>query len=180
MKKKNNGSSDRIRQFFFVCYPESIPQPIDSCIRALSPDAYAYILHDSDYDLNNVLEKAHYHVYLKFRNAHSLSSIAKQFGIAVNLVEYCRSPRDSIRYMLHLDYPDKTLYHQSDIHSVNVPLNKFLKQDNENVDVLLLIERLQSHEDKTFGDFVAWTAMNELYSVFRRSSNTYRDIFYHG
>ena len=179
MKKKSD-SSDRTRQFFFICYPESLPSPIDVCIRASCPDAYAYILHDSDYDINNQLKKLHYHVYLKFQNPRSYSSIGKQFGVASNLVEYCRSPKASIRYMLHLDDPDKTSYYPSDIHSKNVPLDKYLKDNNENVDVLLLIERLQSHQDKTFGDFVAWTAVNNLYSVFRRSASTYRDIFYHG
>ena len=178
--KKTNNHSNRSRQFFFICYPESLPSPIDVCIRVSNPYAYAYILHNADFDDDNKPKKEHFHVFLKFENPRFFSSIANQFGIASNLVESCRSPRASIRYMLHLDDPDKTIYYQSDIHSKNVPLDKYLKDNNENVDVLLLIERLHSHEDRTFGDFVAWTAINDLYSVFRRSASTYRDIFYHG
>ncbi len=180
MSKKSKGETPRIRQFFFICYPESIPQSIDVCIRESNPDAYAYILHDEDYDINDMLKKAHYHVLLKFENARTYSSIAKQFGIAENNVEYCKSPRAAVRYLLHLDTPEKTSYPRERIHSKNFPVDEFLKDNNEDVNVLLLIERLQSHQDRTFGDFVAWTAINGLYSTFRRSSSTYRDIFYHG
>ena len=180
MSKKSKGESSRIRRFFFICYPESLPKPIDVCIREALPDKYAYILHDEDYDINEQLKKEHYHVYLDFENARTYSSIAKQFGIAENNVEYCKSPKYAVRYMLHRDNPEKTAYYPDSIHSKNVPVEDYLKDNDEDSNALCIIARAKSHEDRTFGDFVTWIVLNGFYSTFRRSSSTYKEIYYNG
>lgn len=77
---------------------------------------YAFILHDMDLDENEVLKKAHYHVYVSFgKSSTSVQSVANRFGISENLVNKIKSNRYlTLRYFLHIG-TDKHLYPMSDM-----------------------------------------------------------------
>lgn len=142
-KKKNNSCTS----FVLVCYEDSMPQSIESIIEIFKPILlrYAYIKHDLDENDDESLKKTHYHVYLKLGARVRYSTIAKNFGISEEQVEYCAFERGTIRYFLHFDDADKTPYAVSQLVSYNIPINDYLddnvidKQDRERGELSLLI-----------------------------------------
>lgn len=102
-------------QFSIICYlsEEEIIRKFDM----LRPISYAYILHDSDREEDNAhLKKAHYHIYLKFKNKRDINVISRYFNVATNLINVVFGDgKDIIRYMTHIDYPEKYQYQLSSI-----------------------------------------------------------------
>lgn len=77
---------------------------------------YYSIIHDKDYNEHGELKRLHYHFVLrcydKIRKTTLINKIAKKMGIQHYMIQCdpCSNVRSSIRYLLHLDDPDKTLY----------------------------------------------------------------------
>lgn len=95
-------------------------------------------LHDSDYDDNGNVKKAHYHIYCYFSGNRSFDSVSKFFGFFNVLPENVSLIKgrkiDCYAYSCHLKQPDKHLYDVSDIVcdtvSVWCPSGKNDKIDN--------------------------------------------------
>ena len=173
----------RARKAFAVCYPDSTPD-IDSALSALSPDAYAYILHDADVDVNAELKKPHYHVYLEFENAREFSVLGSVLGCGENNVEKVKSTRGSIRYLVHADSPEKHQYNISDICVCNLDIDKFFVLDNEAAQVakiLAIIDELKTDsEPHTFSEVVSRVCSARCYSTFRRGQSIFVNVWRFG
>lgn len=80
-------------------------------------------LHDKDIKTDGTPKKPHYHVELDFENDHSYEQV-KNLLTAAGLVRvrYTRNARAMIRYMAHLDNPEKYQYSKDGIigHGVDV------------------------------------------------------------
>lgn len=95
-------------------------------------------LHDSDYDDNGNVKKAHYHVYCFFSGNRSFDSVSvffTPFCVLPNNVALIKGKKkDCYAYSVHLTQPDKHLYAVSDIVcdslSVWCPSEKNDKVDN--------------------------------------------------
>lgn len=97
--------------FLGVLYPDAENYDCQEVLKRLSFvfQSFAYILHDKDSDSQGVLKKPHYH-WVGRRTPVRLSAVASGLGVPENSIEYCHSFRASIRYLPHLDDPDKFQY----------------------------------------------------------------------
>lgn len=167
------------RKFFFVCYPESCD--IDSSIISSGADKYAYILHDADVDDNGTPKKLHYHVYIEYKNARQPSTISKNFNIAENNIEYCKSTRGCIRYLVHMNHKEKHQYNKELIESNGLDIDKFLDATTEGdrvEEILDLIEKLVATDPKaTLPTLIREVCSAGLYSEFRRGQTLFLTVW---
>ena len=73
---------------------------------------YAFIMHDSDLDENNVLKKPHFHLYLGFGNTNvKFEHIAAWFNTKTELVQKIKTNKYFLlKYYLHCNHPEKSQY----------------------------------------------------------------------
>lgn len=150
---------------------------------SLIPDYcdYALIEHDSDIDDDGQLKKPHVHVFIRFPNPRYLNSVAKDLGIASNYIRPCGDSRSFVRYLVHLDSPNKFQYDPHQIVS-NIPdfvreCLSFEKEKSESdkvLDVLDLLDGISSYID--IRSFVRLVAKAGLYDVYRRSQYSFLQI----
>ena len=69
------------------------------------------ITHDKDIDeLTGELVEPHTHIYLDYETPRKLSTIANLFGVADNFIEVVKNKKGFIRYLTHMDDPEKYQY----------------------------------------------------------------------
>lgn len=73
------------------------------------------IEHDKDTDDNGELIEAHTHVMIEYDTPRKVSTVANLLGVASNFVEVVQSKKAMLRYLIHLDDPDKFQYHMEDV-----------------------------------------------------------------
>lgn len=99
--------NDRYRSFLLLLYPDSLSYNIEDIFFELNGfKNYAYILHQPESDE----KKPHYHVYIKLDSACTISAVSKRLSVPINHIQHVRSERASLRYLTHVDYPEKIQY----------------------------------------------------------------------
>ena len=118
-KPKKTVKDDRTRTWAFVAYPESLPPNWRAVLDELYVPWACSPLHDKDInETTGEPKKPHYHVVLSFDGKKSYEQI-KEITDKLNAPapQKCRSVRGAVRYMAHLDNPEKAQYSVSDITS---------------------------------------------------------------
>lgn len=96
--------SIRCRNMMYTQQLRHLPFEIDdleTIIAALSPEKYAYIIHDNDTDDEKLVEK-HLHLMLTFKNARSLNSVAKAFKDKPEYIElFTKNEENGYAYLVH-------------------------------------------------------------------------------
>lgn len=111
----------KTRNWAFVVYPESAPDGWQEILADTHIPAFISPLHDRDVDENGEVKKAHFHIVLMLdgpitqKRANEL--IAPYHG--TKSAEYIKSLRGYIRYLAHLDDPDKAQYDPAEIVALN-------------------------------------------------------------
>ena len=82
---------------------------------------YAYIKHNPESDE----KKEHYHVYLELSSATTQERLSKRLGIPIQFIKRVKSRRGAIRYLTHIDYPDKIQYDLNDVKVSRIFQRKF-------------------------------------------------------
>lgn len=101
----------RTRSWTFVLYPESAPADWRD---ELDQKHIAWIespLHDKDFDVDGVIKKPHWHILLLFdsvKDFHQVEEITKSLNAPIP--QKAASAKALVRYMAHLDNPDKYQY----------------------------------------------------------------------
>ena len=111
-----SNNKKRTRTWWFVAYPDSLPENwLDSL---LDEGIYGFVspLHDSDIDGDGEVKKPHYHVLLRFSGVKSYDQV-KEIADRYNArsPQYINDWRGSCRYLCHLDSPHKAQYSASDV-----------------------------------------------------------------
>lgn len=110
-------SISKTRNWAFVVYPESAPERWQGILADTHIPAFISPLHDRDSDENGVLKKAHFHVVIMadgpITKKRADEIIAPFCG--TKSAEYIKSLRGYVRYLAHLDNPDKAQYDPTDI-----------------------------------------------------------------
>lgn len=137
-----------------------------------------FIVHDRDYDDDGNLKKSHVHFLIKFQNARSLDSVAKEMQIDVNYLQKCSSFNSYATYLIHLDEPLKTQYLPEEVcGNLYVDfLNALNKADTESLKVKKIIDYIYNSEIMRLSYLVRWVCDNGLYDVFRRNYRMFKDI----
>lgn len=108
----------RTRNFATVVYPDSekTPQNWQDILREQIIPAFISPLHDKDKQATGEMKKAHYHVVIMFEGVKTIEQ-AKEVITLIGGVgaEPIKSIRAYIRYLCHLDHPDKAQYKTEDV-----------------------------------------------------------------
>lgn len=141
---------------------------------------YAYILHDKDIDKDGNLKKPHYHVIVKFQNAHYKTPFCKDLNVEENLVECADSIKASLLYLIHWNNHDKIGYDLTEVHGpMFSSLQKYLQAENEVEDerVMSIYELIYSCKYiLKYSELFRLICDNGLYSDYRRGYSIIKDI----
>lgn len=114
----------RYRNFMVIIYPDSESYNFDDVIFNLKGFKYwAYIEHKPESDE----KKIHYHAYISLDSATTEKAVAKRLGIPDIHVQFIRNCRSGMRYLTHIDYPEKIQYSLDQVHVSGIFSRKFLK-----------------------------------------------------
>ena len=113
--------------------------------------AFAYQTHDKDN------KPTHTHIIIQYSSVKSLTQAKKDLeGIAANnYVEQVRDTRGAIRYLSHLDNPEKAQYDRPI--STGIDIDKFISDEPEKETIenmLSLIEFINSWDIRYYSDLI--------------------------
>lgn len=113
----SNGGRGRTRNWNFILYPESAPENWRDIINDTRIEWVCSPLHDKDVDPTGEVKKAHYHITLLYPTVKSYEQVCDLVVKTLNqpIPIPCQSVKGSIRYMVHMDNPDKYQYNWNDI-----------------------------------------------------------------
>lgn len=115
-------SESRTRVWTFILYPESAPDDWVDILENLHIEWIMSPLHDKDRnpepDEDNPYKKPHYHIVLSFSQVKSYKQV-EEITSQVNGTIPIRvhNLRSMVRYLIHLDNPEKYQYNQADVHA---------------------------------------------------------------
>jgi hypothetical protein len=114
---KSSGNKDcRTRNWTVVLYPESVPPDWRNILDDMHIEWVESPLHDKDINANGELKKPHWHILLMFGGVKSFDQV-RELTARLNapVPERCHNAKALVRYMAHLDNPDKAQYSRDDI-----------------------------------------------------------------
>lgn len=107
---------ERTRNWTFVLYPESAPEDWRSRIDDLHIQWVESPIHDKDINPNGEPKKPHWHILLLFDGKKSYEQICMITQMVNGTIpQKCANVKGLVRYMIHLDNPEKYQYEFSDI-----------------------------------------------------------------
>lgn len=113
MSEKEN---KRGRNWTLIVYPDSAPK---NWRDILDDEHITWVespLHDKDVNPDGEVKKAHWHVLLQFEGKKSFRQVAEiADDLNSPIPKYVQSAKGLVRYMIHMDNPEKFQYKKSDI-----------------------------------------------------------------
>lgn len=161
-------SNQRTRNWTFIVYPESV---VDGWVDLLQKEFAKLVispLHDKDINLDNEEKKSHYHVMIMYDGVKSYKQVS-QLSKSVNGTnpQVVGSAKGLVRYMLHLDNPEKAQYNAQDILYFNgVDINELLKPSSGDRYTMIkdMLEYIEDNEILEFED-ILYYAMNNKFDT---------------
>lgn len=114
---KSSGNKDsRTRNWMIVLYPESAPQNWRDILDDFHIEWVESPLHQFDTDATGEVKKAHYHLLLMFGGVKTYEQVLELIApLNCPVPQRCHNAKGAVRYMAHLDNPDKFQYSPADI-----------------------------------------------------------------
>ena len=118
-KAKDTKKDIKSRFWWGLIYPESAPPNWRELVQETLLEAFVSPIHDSDINPNGVGEykKEHYHVILCWPGPTTYTrakETRESFGGVIQ-PKHIASLRGAVRYLCHLDNPEKAIYSQDDV-----------------------------------------------------------------
>lgn len=138
-KKATKTTDDRTRTWTFVVYPESAPENWRDILDDLHIQWVESPLHDKDLNADGSVKKPHWHILLQYEGKKSFEQI-KEVTDSENapIPQKVASAKGLVRYMAHLDNPDKFQYPVSEIRGHGgIDVAEYLKPTSSNRYVLI-------------------------------------------
>lgn len=169
----------RSRYFGTILYPED--PHFSEKLEAVTSQEYLMVLHDRDVDDDGNPKKEHYHVVIQFEDAKTVSSVAKKLGCSENQIQVFTKQKGKdvdgyIKYMTHVNEPDKALYHVSDFVGSSNLLKRAQKAFSSSVEKLttedylcMICEKIMSRECKSIHELTAYCKDNGCLAVLARN-----------
>lgn len=167
-------SSRKSRNFCTVLYPES---DIDLNTMKLIKEQYDYacILHNKDVDENGAIKKPHFHFVIKTQSPCYISTLSNHIQLNENRIEWCRNLTGAIRYLIHIDDPDKYQYSADEIEA-NFDFSKYFSMSLSAEEQAKVLTEFILNSNPTYTELLLFAIGNGCYSEFRRGSYMYRQI----
>lgn len=165
------------RNFQGVLYPDSESYDCGEVLQKLSDfPEYVYILHDMDVDENGELKKPHYHWLISNGVPTTLSAIVGRLDVPSNSVEFCRSFRAFLLYMIHANAPEKHQYSMEDLQGEFK--RSLLTGDQERALVSSCLAKIQAGEIRSIQGLAAFAAQADDWPSFRRNYSILKDLLH--
>ena len=115
-EKKSSSGDTRTRSWTFVLYEDSAPENWRDILDDMHIEWIESPWHDKDINGNGEPKKKHKHILLLFQGKKSYEQI-KELTDVLNqpIPQRCHNAKAMVRYMAHLDNPEKAQYNPSDI-----------------------------------------------------------------
>jgi hypothetical protein len=115
-EKSTNRQKGRTRSWTLIVYPESAPKDWKDVLDSEHIKWVESPLHDRDVNATGDVKKSHYHILLLFESVKSYEQV-KEITEKLNapIPQKCNDVKALVRYMAHLDNPEKVQYGVSDI-----------------------------------------------------------------
>lgn len=116
MANEKSKKDTRTRNWTIVLYPESAPENWRSILDDMHIEWIESPLHENDLNANGEKKKAHWHILLMFGGVKSYEQVEELCDeLNCPRPERCHNAKAMVRYMAHLDNPDKAQYRIEDI-----------------------------------------------------------------
>ena len=165
-KKSSGNKETRTRNWTIVLYPESAPENWRAILDDMHLEWIESPLHDKDINANGETKKPHWHILLMFGGVKTYEQV-KEISDKLNapIPERCHNAKSMVRYMAHLDNPDKAQYNVSDIKAHGgVDLAELLRPSSSERYTLIgeMLSYIRSHNVVEFQDLMDYALANEF------------------
>lgn len=165
------------RIFTGVLYPDSTSYNYEVMLQILEHtfEEFAYCLHDKDVNSEGQPKKAHLHWLGRLTNPTTISGISSRTTLPAHDIEGGKSFKALVRYLIHLDDPDKEQYPPEAI-TANFGLTKYLKSgksDDAEKAAKLLGFIVETHCTSMLV-LMDWALKNDCWDALRRGSSLFR------
>jgi hypothetical protein len=156
----------RTRSWTCVLYPESVPENWKEIIDDLHIEWIQSPLHDKDLNATKEVKKPHWHILLLFGGVKSYEQV-KELTDKLNgpIPERCHNAKAMVRYMAHLDNPEKAQYRVEDIKAYGgVDVTELLKPSSSERYTLVrqMLDYVKANDIIEYQDLVDY-AMDNRY-----------------
>jgi len=164
-KKGKERANDRTRNWALVVYPESAPDNWRDIINESHVQWVESPLHDKDTNGDGELDKkAHWHILLSFESVKHFDQV-KEISDKLNapIPQKCASPQGLIRYMIHLDNPEKFQYERKDIIAHGgMDIGKYFLPTTSMRYMLIaeMIHHINEYQVTSYSDFMTYSIVN--------------------
>lgn len=116
MASEKTRGSDRTRNWTVVVYPESAPDNWREYLDELHIEWVESPLHKFDTNATGEVKKAHWHLLLMFGGVKSYEQVMECIQpLKCPIPQRCHNAKAMVRYMAHLDNPEKHQYSVAEI-----------------------------------------------------------------
>lgn len=170
-------SEKQSRSFLGVLYPDSTSYVfVDVLVRLKDTfPELAYITHDRDVDENGELKKPHLHWCGKRSSPALLSTISNSLGIEANAIEFCKSWKYSLRYLIHADNPEKFQYEPGEV-TANFPFNAVIEGKLEAMKSRKIFNFINENPTISLNSLAEWAFKEDVWSEYRRSFSIWASL----
>lgn len=164
------------RKFSGTFYPDSETYNADDVIQTIQEyfDEWAWIIHDKDVDENGELKKPHVHWVGSIANPVPLTTIANRLTVPEQFVEFVKSWKGSIRYLVHASNPEKAQYDVEAVHA-NFEVGKFIARGPE-VQLIMILKHIDENPGIDFRELIMWAAENGCSSQLIRAGYLIKEV----
>lgn len=126
---------------------------------------WAFAAHDSDVNDDGELKKLHIH-WVGRGDPRTLSAVSKFLGIPEHDIEIGRNFNSLVRYLIHMDDPDKFQYSPDIVETNIAAVGRYFRNLSEGQ----LVKDLASAKiERTWYDLIQYAVENDCYDALRRN-----------
>lgn len=169
-------SNKQARIFTGVLYPDSKSYDYQVMLGVLADvfPEFAYVLHDQDVDSKGNLKKPHLHWLGRLENPTTIGGISLRTTLPAHDIEAGKSFKALVRYLVHLDDPDKVQYPVSAV-TANFPLDKYLKgKETDAEKAAMLLQFIVETHCTSMLVLMDWALKNGCWDTLRRGGSLFR------
>lgn len=167
MREKSSTTKEtRTRNWTVVLYPESAPYNWRDVLDELHIEWVESPVHNKDINANGEAKKEHIHLLLMFGGVKSYEQVIEVIdGLNCTIPQRVHNARALVRYMAHLDNPEKAQYSISDIRGHGgVDIAEMLRPSSSERYTLIgeMISFVRENNIEEFQDLMDYAYSNEF------------------
>lgn len=161
----NKNKNVKGRDWTFIVYPESAPTSWREILNDTHLRWVESPLHDKDVNPDGEIKKAHWHILLTYDGPVNIVAV-KKITDKLNspLPQKISSAKGLVRYMIHLDNPEKFQYSRSDIvghNGADVASYFELTATNKLMIMKDIVRYIYENEVDNYSDFLMYCIENK-------------------